>query len=107
VSGEESKFGWPAWQEANWESLLEPFAQVLELHALEVRGLMTMAPFLPDPEQARPYFQRLKRLQGYLAERLPGRLGGAIHGHERGLRSCHRRRRNLGAHWDGHHRVEM
>lgn len=71
VSGEESKFGWPAWVEANWEALLKPFAQVLELAAVEVRGLMTMAPFLPDPEQARPYFQRLKRLQGYLAERLP------------------------------------
>jgi pyridoxal phosphate enzyme (YggS family) len=71
VSGEESKFGWPAWQEADWDILLEPFAQILELPALEVRGLMTMAPFLPDPEQARPYFQRLKRLHNYLAGRLP------------------------------------
>ena len=32
---------------------------------------MTMAPFLPEPEQARPYFQRLKRLQNYLSGRLP------------------------------------
>jgi PLP dependent protein len=71
VSGEESKFGWPAWQEAGWDALLEPFAQVLELPAVEVCGLMTMAPFLPDPEQARPYFQRLKRLQGFLSDCLP------------------------------------
>jgi PLP dependent protein len=72
VSGEESKFGWPAWQEAEWGTLLESFTQLQELHALEIRGLMTMAPFLPDPEQARPYFRRLKRLQGYLTERMPG-----------------------------------
>jgi PLP dependent protein len=72
VSGEESKFGWPAWREAEWGTLLEPFAKLQELHALEIRGLMTMAPFLPDPEQARPYFRRLKRLQGYLAGCLQG-----------------------------------
>jgi pyridoxal phosphate enzyme (YggS family) len=72
VSGEESKYGWPAWREADWDTLLEPFAQLLELPAVEVHGLMTMAPFLPDPEQARPFFKRLKRLQGYLADCLPG-----------------------------------
>lgn len=72
VSGEESKFGWSAWQEENWDTLLEPFTQILELPALDVRGLMTMAPFLADPEQARPYFARLKRLQGYLINRFPG-----------------------------------
>jgi pyridoxal phosphate enzyme (YggS family) len=71
VSGEESKFGWPAWQEAYWDTLLEPFAQILELPALDVRGLMTMAPFLADSEQARPYFRRLKHLQGYLINRFP------------------------------------
>jgi PLP dependent protein len=71
VSGEESKFGWPAWREGSWAELLDPFGEVLELPGLEIRGLMTMAPFLPDPEQARPYFKRLKKLQVYLAARLP------------------------------------
>jgi PLP dependent protein len=71
VSGEESKFGWPAWREGSWAELLDPFGEVLELPGLEIRGLMTMAPFLPDPEQARPYFKRLKKLQGYLAAKLP------------------------------------
>ena len=71
VSGESSKYGWPAWQEETWVDLLEPFAQVKDLPGLEIRGLMTMAPFLPDPEQARPYFKRLKRLQSFLATRLP------------------------------------
>ncbi|MEW5872604.1 MAG: YggS family pyridoxal phosphate-dependent enzyme [Chloroflexota bacterium] len=72
VSGEESKFGWPAWGERAWGELLEPFAQVIELPGLQVRGLMCMAPFLPDPEQARPYFQRLKRLGSFLAKAFPG-----------------------------------
>jgi PLP dependent protein len=71
VSGESSKFGWPAWREESWEYLLGPFAQLLDLPSLEVHGLMTMAPFLSDPEDARPYFKRLKRLQGFLAKHLP------------------------------------
>ncbi len=67
VSGEESKFGWPAWNEDAWENLLVEFSQILELPNLDVRGLMTMAPFLPDPEQTRPYMRRLKNLQSFLA----------------------------------------
>jgi uncharacterized pyridoxal phosphate-containing UPF0001 family protein len=44
---------------------------ILALSNLEVRGLMTMAPFLPDPEQARPYFQRLRRLRDFFAQSFP------------------------------------
>jgi uncharacterized pyridoxal phosphate-containing UPF0001 family protein len=36
-----------------------------------VSGLMTMAPFFDEPEPARPYFQRLRRLQAFLAKSLP------------------------------------
>jgi uncharacterized pyridoxal phosphate-containing UPF0001 family protein len=32
---------------------------------------MTMAPFLPDPEDARPYFRRLRRLMDFLARHFP------------------------------------
>jgi uncharacterized pyridoxal phosphate-containing UPF0001 family protein len=32
---------------------------------------MTMPPFFDDPEQTRPYFQRLCRLQVFLREHLP------------------------------------
>jgi pyridoxal phosphate enzyme (YggS family) len=71
VSGEESKFGWPAWQEDLWPGLLEEVAQVVALSNLEIHGLMTMAPYLPDSELARPYFQRLNRLQAFFTERLP------------------------------------
>jgi len=71
VSGEETKFGWPAWNEMKWKGLLDDIAQVLALPNLEVLGLMTMAPFLPDPEKARPFFRRLRQLQKYFRQHLP------------------------------------
>jgi pyridoxal phosphate enzyme (YggS family) len=71
VSGETSKSGWPAWDENNWASLLPDLADLVALPHLQVGGLMTMAPFLDDPWQARPYFQRLRQLQKYLAQQLP------------------------------------
>jgi pyridoxal phosphate enzyme (YggS family) len=71
VSGEETKYGWPAWDEDRWEALLPEVAQVIELKNLEVRGLMTMAPFFDEPELARPYFRRLRRLQEFFKRCLP------------------------------------
>lgn len=37
--------------------------------ALEFRGLMTVPPFAEDPEQARPYFRRLRGLRDAIAAR--------------------------------------
>ena len=71
VSGEESKFGFPAWEEKNWSGLQPGIEQILALPHLQVNGLMTMPPFFDDPEQTRPYFQRLRRLQGFLAAHYP------------------------------------
>jgi PLP dependent protein len=71
VSGEETKFGWPAWQEENWESLLPEIEEVLSFPNLEVRGLMTMAPYFDDQELARPYFRKLRRLRDYLEGHFP------------------------------------
>jgi pyridoxal phosphate enzyme (YggS family) len=36
---------------------------------LEVRGLMAVPPFDPDPESARPHFRRLRQLRDALADR--------------------------------------
>ena len=71
VSGEETKYGWTAWNELEWEELAEEIAPILEMRNLEVLGLMTMAPFLPDAEQARPYFIRLWKLREFLSVRYP------------------------------------
>jgi PLP dependent protein len=72
VSGEESKNGFPCWEERQRPDLDAAVGQILALPNLQVRGLMTMPPFFDDPEQTRPYFQRLHRLRDALAGRFPG-----------------------------------
>jgi pyridoxal phosphate enzyme (YggS family) len=43
------------------------------LPTLELRGLMVIPPFLEDPEQARPFFRRLRELAAMIQSRnLPG-----------------------------------
>lgn len=71
ISREASKFGWPAWDEMSWPEVAGAMMPLMELHNLEVRGLMTMPPFDPDPEKSRPYFGKLRRLRDYLADRFP------------------------------------
>jgi len=71
VGGEQSKAGWDAWDEARWPALLEEIAAVIALPNLQVRGLMTMPPLGETAEFSRPYFQKLKRLQGYLTSQFP------------------------------------
>ena len=71
ISGEASKHGWPVWDESRWSAFVDELRPVLELEQLELRGLMTMPPYDPDPEAARPYFQRLRRLRDFLAGQYP------------------------------------
>ncbi len=47
--------------------------QILALPALDVRGLMTMAPIVDAPEKARPYFRRLCEWRDLLRECFPHR----------------------------------
>lgn len=70
LSGEESKFGWKAWDENRWPELVPHFEKIAQLLNLEIRGLMSMPPIFDDPELTRPYYQRLRRLQGFLSEQL-------------------------------------
>ena len=71
VSGEESKFGYPAWDSANWDALRPEFEQIAALPNLEICGLMTMPPFADFPEASRPFFQRMRSLQAFLVKTLP------------------------------------
>jgi len=57
VSGEESKFG------LSPEELGPFLEQAAAFDRLKIKGLMTMAPFVDDPEEARPYFRRLRELR--------------------------------------------
>lgn len=56
AAGEESKFG-VAPEEV--EALIR---KVAAFPGIEVRGLMTIAPYTPDAESNRPYFRRLREL---------------------------------------------
>ena len=71
VSGEETKFGWTAWNELEWRQLAEEISSILELEHLEIRGLMTMAPFFNEPEMAQPFFKRLRKLRDFMAQKYP------------------------------------
>jgi hypothetical protein len=67
LAGEASKSGT---DEASLEKLVR---QVAALPHLRIRGLMTLPPFLDDPEEVRPYFRRLRRLAEHVAAlHIPG-----------------------------------
>lgn len=57
LAGEASKFGYPP------ERLLAELKAINELPRLEIHGLMTMPPWAPEPERARPYFRQLRELK--------------------------------------------
>ena len=64
VSGEGSKHGFTP------ESAAAAMEAFFEFPQLELHGLMTMAPFTRQPENARPYFQKLRKLKGACEARL-------------------------------------
>lgn len=71
VGGEESKAGWDASDESQWDRFMSEIADLLGLSHLRVQGLMTMPPLETDPEDSRRYFQRLRRLRDHLASQFP------------------------------------
>ncbi len=75
VSGEANKFGLAAAEPERWPDLLSIVEHIVRVPGLTVRGLMTMAPQVDQPQKARPYCERLRQLRNFLAERLPGGVG--------------------------------
>lgn len=71
VGGEESKGGWEASDETRWSELAGEVSEIVSLPNLRVRGLMSMPPLGETAEFSRPYFQKLKRLQVFLAGQFP------------------------------------
>jgi hypothetical protein len=63
VTGEASKFGLRP-KETGWA-----LEQIARLPGLAVQGLMTVAPLVDDPEEARPVFRELRRLRDALGLR--------------------------------------
>jgi pyridoxal phosphate enzyme (YggS family) len=58
IAGEASKFGYRP------EAVLADLARVNALPRLEIHGLMTIAPWSPDPEKVRRGFRQLRDLKG-------------------------------------------
>ncbi len=71
LSGEVSKFGFPAAEPSAWDAMLREWEQILPLPGLAVAGLMTMAPYSEDPETSRPVFCRLRELRERARRDLP------------------------------------
>jgi pyridoxal phosphate enzyme (YggS family) len=63
TTGESSKFGLPPDRVAEFVRSLEEFPHI------RIAGLMTIGPFLPDPEGSRPMFRMLRTLRDRLAQR--------------------------------------
>ncbi len=68
VSGEESKYGFDGARRAELFNAVESIAQ---LPNLQLDGLMTMAPIVAEPEQARPVFRALRDLRDEIEARYP------------------------------------
>lgn len=64
LAGEATKSGVQA---ATLAHLVEDIAQ--KCRNLELRGLMAIPPYAEDPEQARPFFRRLRELRDHLRQR--------------------------------------
>ena len=60
VAGESTKFGFSP------EGLRTQIEEIMGLDRLEITGVMGMAPFDPEPEKSRPYFQELRELRDHL-----------------------------------------
>lgn len=63
-SGEATKFGFRR------EALLEQIEALNALPRLEIHGLMTIAPWTPEPEKVRPVFRALRELKLACEEKL-------------------------------------
>lgn len=61
TTGESSKYGVDPEQTVSFVKSLSTFA------GLSVKGLMTIGPFLPDPEMSRPMFRRLREIKERVA----------------------------------------
>jgi len=57
IAGESSKFGYRP------ETVLAELPELNAQPRLEIHGLMTIAPWTPDPEKARPVFRHLRELR--------------------------------------------
>jgi len=56
IAGESTKFG------ISGEETLQLVEEISKLENIRIKGLMTIAPFVENPEENRPYFQKIKKI---------------------------------------------
>jgi pyridoxal phosphate enzyme (YggS family) len=64
LAGESSKFGF------NSEQVLNELEPINALPKIEIHGLMTIAPWTPEPEKVRPLFRQLRELKEQCEQKL-------------------------------------
>ncbi|MFA5611435.1 MAG: YggS family pyridoxal phosphate-dependent enzyme [Anaerolineaceae bacterium] len=75
IGEESSKIGFQGSNEKDRQALLPAVRQIIAMKKLKLVGLMAMPPLFPNPEQSRPYFQKLRQLQDFLKNQVAdGRL---------------------------------
>ncbi len=62
IAGEMSKFGVSA------DESLQLAEEIAKLDNIKIEGLMTIAPYAEDPEENRPYFQKIRKLSVDIAK---------------------------------------
>jgi pyridoxal phosphate enzyme (YggS family) len=70
VSGEASKFGMPPEPRQALDAAIQ---EMIALPHLDLQGLMTVAPIVSNPDDARPFFRALRELRDDLRVRFPER----------------------------------
>jgi pyridoxal phosphate enzyme (YggS family) len=66
LTGEQSKFGFPAWDEKTFKDTLQEISEIVNYKELKISGLMTMPPLSEDPETSRLIYRRLREIQTVL-----------------------------------------
>jgi hypothetical protein len=88
LTGQPARYGVA---EADVEGVVQQLVNVPSIHLM---GLMTIAPFSEDPEDARPTFTRLRHVRDHMQHVTGLGAAGVEHGHEQRLRD----RRGGGSH---------
>ena len=70
VSGEEKKHGWLSRNQEELNLILIDIEKILELSALDVKGLMTMAPFDANDIELKKIFSSLRKIRDKLEKKL-------------------------------------
>lgn len=70
VSGEESKYGIPCWNDDQFNELTAETRRIADLPNVKVCGFMTIPPLSEQADSVRPFFQRLRKIRDQLAREI-------------------------------------